>query len=199
MALARRSMRVRYTSMTEQNLMITNPIVHPKVAILASLLIGALAIAAFMLGPHTGQQIAEQSGFGHRDASSADAPDSPRLQPWRRGGSLYSTRRMPLLRRLSKRSAQSLRRNDLASARVLLDAEQLLHKDDPRITALQSELQAREEASGQVLAVEPTAAVAGTVALESFCNAIRGKSRTQSQRLLADPRTREQSPGIRGQ
>jgi hypothetical protein len=156
--LQRRSMRVRYPQHDGTDIMITTPIVHPKAAILASLLIGALAIAASMLRPHTGQQPAEQSAFGHRGASSASAPDSPHPAALASGRVSIQYQADAAVAQALEAVRESLRRNDLASARVLLDAEQLLHEHDPRIMALQRELQAREEASGQVLAIEPTVA-----------------------------------------
>ena len=138
--------------------MITNPIVHPKVAILASLLIGALAIAAFTLRPNAGQQLAEQSGFGHRDASSAGAPDHPRPTALASGRVSAQNRADADIAQVLEAVRASLRRNDLVSAKVLLGAEQTLYKNDSRIMALQREVQAREQSGGQVLAVEPTVA-----------------------------------------
>jgi hypothetical protein len=135
--------------------MITNPIVHPRAAILASLLIGALAIAASMLRPDTGQRQAEQFGFGRHDASSADALDRPRPAALASGRVATQNEADAGVAQVLEAVRASLRRNDLASAQVLLDAEQTLYKDDPRITALRRELQSREEAGGQVLAVEP--------------------------------------------
>jgi hypothetical protein len=135
--------------------MITNPIVHPKVAILASLLVGALAITAFWLGPHMGQQLAE-IGFGHHDAASADAPDRtpPTALAW--GRVAAQNQADADVAQVLDAVRASLRRNDLVSAKVLLGAEQALYKDDPRVMALQVELQALEEAGGRALAVGPT-------------------------------------------
>jgi len=50
----------------------------------------------------------------------------------------------------------SLKRNDLASAKVLLGAVQTLHKDDSRALTLQKELQAREDKVDAVPQVAPT-------------------------------------------
>jgi hypothetical protein len=170
--------------------MITNSIVHPKAAILASLLIGAVAIAAFMLRPNTGQQSAEQSAFGHRDASSAGASDSPRPAALASGKVSIQYQADAAVAQALEAVRESLGRNDLASARVLLDAEQLLHEDDPRITALQSELQAREAASGQVLAVEPTAA--SPAPSRSSRSATRSAARTEHSHS-ASSRIRERA------
>jgi hypothetical protein len=136
--------------------MITNPIVHPKLAILASLLIGALAIAAFMQRPDTGRQPAEQSGFGHRDAESGGAPDRTRPTALASGRISTQSQADADVAQVLEAIRASLRRNDLASARVLLGAEQALYKDDPRIMAVQRELQAREEGSSQPRAAELT-------------------------------------------
>lgn len=136
--------------------MITNPLVQPKVAILASLLIGALAIGAFMLRPEAGQQPAEQSGFGQRDAASADEPDHPRPTALATGRVSTQNQRDPSVTEVVEAARASLRRNDLASAKVLLGAEQVLYKNDPRIMALQAELEAREEAATPADTVEPT-------------------------------------------
>jgi hypothetical protein len=44
----------------------------------------------------------------------------------------------------------SLQRNDLASARVLLNAMRALHKDDEQVSALRNDLQAREDKANPV-------------------------------------------------
>lgn len=139
--------------------MITNPIVQPKVAIVASLLIGALTLAAFLLRPDTGRQPAEQSGFGHRDASSAAGPEGPRSTALASGKVAAQSQSDADVAVVLDAVRTSLKRDDLASARVLLGAEQALYANDPRVVALQRELQAREEAGGHGMAVEPTVAV----------------------------------------
>ena len=139
--------------------MITNPIVQPKVAIVASLLIGALTLAAFLLRPDTGRQPAEQSGFGHRDASSAGGPEGPRSTALASGKVAAQSQSDADVAVVLDAVRTSLKRDDLASARVLLGAEQALYANDPRVVALQRELQAREEAGGHGMAVEPTVAV----------------------------------------
>ncbi|MGF6239992.1 hypothetical protein P3T42_001741 [Paraburkholderia sp. GAS38] len=143
--------------------MITNPIVQPKVAIVASLLIGALTLAAFLLRPDTGRQPAEQSGFGHRDASSAGGPEGPRSTALASGKVAAQSQSDADVAVVLDAVRTSLKRDDLASARVLLGAEQALYANDPRVIALQRELQAREEAGGHGMAVEPT--VAGSVSV----------------------------------
>gem|GEM_PF-1033020 len=143
--------------------MITNPIVQPKVAIVASLLIGALTLAAFLLRPDTGRQPAEQSGFGHRDASSAAGPEGPRSTALASGKVAAQSQSDADVAVVLDAVRTSLKRDDLASARVLLGAEQALYANDPRVIALQRELQAREEAGGHGMAVEPTVAVSVSV------------------------------------
>ena len=134
--------------------MITSTIIQPKVVIVASLLIGALAIAAFALRPDTGQQSAEQSGFGHRDAVSDDVPEPPRPSALAAGKVATQNQTDPDIAQVVEAFHASLRRNDLASAKVLLGAEQALYKNDPRMMALQAELEAREELAAKVHAVE---------------------------------------------
>jgi hypothetical protein len=159
--LQQRAMRVRYAQHDGIDLMITNPIVQPKVAIVASLLIGALTLAAFLLRPDTGRQPAEQSGFGHRDASSAAGPEGPLSTALASGKVAAQSQSDADVAVVLDAVRTSLKRDDLASARVLLGAEQALYANDPRVVALQRELQAREEAGGHGMAVEPT--VAGSV------------------------------------
>lgn len=55
---------------------------------------------------------------------------------------------MPPCHRCSTRCGFCLDRNDLDSARVLLQAELVLHKDDPRVLALEHEVQVRAASVG---------------------------------------------------
>jgi len=126
--------------------MITNPIGNPKVAILASVLMGALTVTVFMLRPGKGGLPADPASFEHRGVLPAGAPDGPHAA-WLATGkvAVQADRRLDASHAAVLDAVRaSLQRNDLASARVLLGAEQTLYKDDPRLIALQSELQARE-------------------------------------------------------
>jgi hypothetical protein len=134
----------------------TNPIGNPKLAIAASVLMGALTLTVLTLHPRKGVLPVDPTAFGHRDAWSAGAPDSPR------GASMVSgkisvapdTGSEAGLMGVLDAVRVSLQRNDLASAKVLLDAEQALYVGDPRVAALQSELQVREQAADRTALVE---------------------------------------------
>jgi hypothetical protein len=162
--------------------MITNPIGNPKEAILASLLMGALAITALMLRPGKVGLPADPTGLEHRDALSADAPDSPRAASLVTGkvsvaaGNRSDASHVAVLDAVRA----SLQRNDLASAKVLLGAEQTLYRDDPRVIELQSELQAREVAVSGARPVEHALEPSATARSSRF--AWRASSRTEHGR-----------------
>jgi hypothetical protein len=132
--------------------MITNPIGNPKVAILASLLMGGLTLTVFMLSQGRHDWLGDMSGFERRDAPPAVSPGVLRpgtLATGKVSVSPGSSSDASLVQVLDA-VRLSLQRNDLASARILLSAEQTLYKDDSRIAALQNELQAREDAANRM-------------------------------------------------
>jgi hypothetical protein len=172
--------------------MITNPIGNPKVTILTSLLLGALAVAAFTLGQRKGDLFGDSAVFERRDVPAADSPVGSRPATLASGKVSLApgTTADASLTQVLDAIRASLQRNDLGSARVLLGAEQSLYKDDPRIAALQTELQAREGATNHAPAVvenplrSPAAPHSGRPAWRSASRP--GHGRTVSQPIQAD-------------
>lgn len=133
--------------------MIAKPISNPKVALLASLIVGALASAAFVLRPGDTPLPTYQSGYAGRDVATsrtlettppAGTQASGRVLP--KGGTNADAAVADVLDAVRS----TLKRNDLASAKLLLlSVEQTLNKDDVRVQALQRELDAREHAMAQ--------------------------------------------------
>ena len=178
--------------------MITNPIGNPKVTILTSLLLGALAVAAFTLSQRKGDLFGDSAIFERRDAPTADSPAGSRAATLATGKVSLSpgtTADASLMQVLDAVRA-SLQRDDLVSAKVLLGAEQSLYKDDPRIAALQNELQAREGATNHAPDAvgnpvrPPVAAHSGHPAWRSASRT--GHARTVSQPVQADADSRPQ-------
>ena len=178
--------------------MITNPIGNPKVTILTSLLLGALAVAAFTLSQRKGDLFGDSAIFERRDAPAAGSPAGSRPATLATGKVSLSpgtTADASLMQVLDAVRA-SLQRDDLVSAKVLLGAEQSLYKDDPRIAALQNELQAREGATNHAPdalgnpARPPVAAHSGHPAWRSASRT--GHGRTVSQPVQADADSRPQ-------
>jgi hypothetical protein len=109
----------------------------PKRTVLAGLLVGALVIGASVMrsGEDTLSERDGASVSGELDNSQTEA----------RGTNPDSTSgRSDDVTHILQAVRDSLRRNDLASAKVLLGAVQTLHKDDSRALTLEKELQARE-------------------------------------------------------
>ena len=115
----------------------------------AGLLISALAIAGYLTLSSEDEPPQDHSDVKPYDASASGAPDDSMNGSSNSGlvssdGSLNADI-APALQAVRN----SLQRNDLDSAKVLLDAEQNLHQDDEQVLALQKELHAREdEAAG---------------------------------------------------
>jgi hypothetical protein len=132
--------------------MITHPLVHPKVAILAGLVAGALTLLAFAVWPLLEGSAADSAGLQSDATSSAEVPDHPRPGTLATGKVAAQNAPQAHLAQVLDAVRASLKRNDLASARVLLGAlntEQAVYRDDPRVVALQREWQMREAESGE--------------------------------------------------
>ena len=175
--------------------MITNPIGNPKVAILASLLMGGLTLTVFMLSPGRGDLFGEPASFERRDVPSGNSREGSRPATLATGKVLVSPGGSAdvSLEQVLDAVRVSLQRNDLSSARILLGAEQTLYKDDARIAALQVELQAREDAAIRVApAVERP--VRSAVAARSGRPAWRAASRAGHTRGVS-PLIHERSDG----
>ncbi|SOE96224.1 protein of unknown function [Burkholderia sp. D7] len=122
----------------------------PKRTVLAGLLVGALVIGASVMrsGEGTLSKRDGASVSGELDNSSTEA----------RGTNADSTSgHSDDVAHILQAVRDSLKRNDLASAKVLLGAVQTLHKDDSRALTLEKELQAREgkvDAGPSVMALD---------------------------------------------
>jgi hypothetical protein len=118
---------------------------NPKRTVLAGLLLGALVIGASVM--RSGEdKVSERDGVsvsGELDNSSTET---------RASNPLFASGHSDDVAHILQAVRDSLERNDLASAKVLLGAVQTLHKDDSRALTLQKELQARE---GKVDTVPP--------------------------------------------
>jgi hypothetical protein len=126
---------------------------NPKRTLLAGLLLGALVIGASVMrsgedklsGARSGPERDGASISGELDNGSVE---TQRSEPAPSGHSDDISHILQVIR-------DSLKRNDLASAKVLLGAVQTLHMDDSRALTLQKELQAREEKADLVPPVAP--------------------------------------------
>ena len=137
--------------------MMINPISHPKIVTVASVLMGALTITMFVMRPGKGELPGYQSGLEHREASVSGAPDSGPSRAQVSGRVIADSQSDAVVAQVLDAVRTSLQRNDLASAKVLLGAEQALHKDDKRVLDLQRELQAREVMPDHARSVERAA------------------------------------------
>jgi hypothetical protein len=106
---------------------------------LTGLLLGALAIGAFVLRSNEEQLSGDQSIVERYGGSTSGELDKSLTGTQRSSG-----RSDDGVAQILQAIQDSLQRNDLASAKVLLGAVQTLHKDDDRALPLQKELQARE-------------------------------------------------------
>lgn len=132
--------------------MSANPISNPKIAIAASLLMGGvLTIAALELRPDGSELSSYQPNVENRTASVSASPNSLPSSPGALASGAVSTggEGYAAVSQVLDAVRFSLDRNDLESAKVLLQAELVLHKDDPRVLALQREVQTREANMGR--------------------------------------------------
>ncbi|MGA7779548.1 MAG: hypothetical protein WCA85_17805 [Paraburkholderia sp.] len=137
--------------------MSAKPISNPKIAIVASLLMGGvLTIAALELRPDGSELSNDQPGVESRPAPASVSQDrAPPPGAVASGGVV--TGGDAAISQVLDAVRFCLDRNDLDSAKVLLQAEVVLHKDDPRVMALQHEVQMREARVGHA----PPVALAG--------------------------------------
>jgi hypothetical protein len=153
--------------------MSAHPISNPKIAIVASLLMGgALTIAALELRPDGQALSTDQANVETRTtfASTSEASQRP--------GALASGHISPGSEDDAGVSQAldavrfCLEHNDLESARLLLKAERVLHQDDPRVLTLQRELQARE---------------ASTVGVQTVTGALHAAAVAELPRVASHP------------
>jgi Domain of unknown function (DUF4148) len=118
--------------------------IHPKRLFLAGLVVAALAIAGYAARSGNGEFPGALSSFGSHDASGSGALDT--LSAGSTGsGPVVGGSPDDTVAQILQAIRDSLQRNDLASARSLLNAVHAFGKDDKRVLTLQRDLQAREK------------------------------------------------------
>ena len=127
---------------------------NPKRTLLAGLLLGALVIGASVMRSGEDKLSGARSGTERDGASISGELDNSSVESQRSEPASVSGHSDDISHILQAIRG-SLKRNDLASAKVLLGAVQTLHMDDSNALALQKELQAREEQADLVPPVVP--------------------------------------------
>ena len=127
---------------------------NPKRTFLAGLLLGALVIGASVMRSGEDKLSGARSGSERDGASISGELDNGPVDT-RRSNPASASGHSDDISHILQAIRDSLKRNDLASAKVLLGAVQTLHKDDSRALTLQKELQAREEKVDSVPLVVP--------------------------------------------
>src|SRR5471032_2362020 len=127
---------------------------NPKRTLLAGLLLGALVIGASVMRSGEDKLSGARSGPERDGASISGELDNSSVETQRSEPASVSGHSDDISHILQAIRG-SLKRNDLASAKVLLGAVQTLHMDDSNALALQKELQAREEKADPVPPVAP--------------------------------------------
>lgn len=140
---------------------------------LAGALVGALAIAGYAVRSDIGAFPGGLSDFGGQDDSASGALDPPSSRASGSGSGSVGVGGSSdeILGQTLQAIRDSLQRNDLASARSLLNAVQAFGKDDKQVVALQKDLQAREKRSDDAPRV---AAVDKPLAPQESAQAVSG-------------------------
>jgi Domain of unknown function (DUF4148) len=161
---------------------------HPRRLLLAGLLVGGLGIAGYAVRSGNGEFPSAFSGFGGHDASIATALDAPSSKASGSGSVAPDGISDNAVEQILQAIRDSLQRNDLASARSLLNAVQVFGKDDKQVLSLQKDLQAREKKSDDAprvpepepgAAPEPAQLVSGPIAKSER---VRGSSSSVRER-----------------
>lgn len=157
---------------------------NPKRTLLTGLLLGALVIGVSIM--HSGEEKlpGARSGSEHDGASASGDLDNGPAETWRTSPASASNHSDDISHILQA-IRDSLKRNDLASAKVLLGAVQTLHKDDSRALTLQKELQAREEKTDAAPPVAPPETRPNTA--KSTRSTSRFPTRAERSRESASP------------
>jgi hypothetical protein len=153
---------------------------NPQRIFLTGLLLGALAVGAFVLRSNEEKLSGDQSIVERYGASTSGELDKSLTETRRSNPISTSGRSDDDVAQILQAIRDSLQRNDLASANVLLGAVQTLHKDDDRALPLQKELQAREGKADTSLPV--TRADKPPDTLNSTRSASRSSARADSSR-----------------
>ena len=127
---------------------------NPKRTLLAGLLLGALVIGASVMRSDEDNLPEARSGSDRDGTSMSGELDNGAVE-LQRSNPASAGSHSDDISHILQAIRDSLKRNDLASAKVLLGAVQTLHKDDSRALKLQKELQAREEKVDAVPQVAP--------------------------------------------
>ena len=132
---------------------------YPNRFILAGVLVGALALTAYAVRTGKLGLSEDPFGLGRDDVSASRTLDHALNRSLSSGTVSRDIGSDAGAARTLQAVRDSLQRNDLASARVLLNAMQALHKDDKQALTLRQDLQAREakvdDAHGVVRAESP--------------------------------------------
>jgi hypothetical protein len=119
---------------------------HPKRLFLAGLVVGALALAGYAVRSGNGEFPGVPSSLGGHEASASATLD-PLSAGASESGPVVGGGPDDTVAQILQAIRDSLQRNDLASARSLLNAVHALGKNDQQVLTLQRDLQAREEKS----------------------------------------------------
>jgi hypothetical protein len=115
-----------------------------KSIVLAGLMIGVLALAVTLKPPGRDELSASPAGFEHDGASTSGRVESTHAAIARSGADSADETADADIAQALQAARYSLQRNDLVSARQLLDAVHALHKDNAEVVALQRSLELRE-------------------------------------------------------
>lgn len=117
---------------------------HPQRILLGGLFVGVVGIASYVLQSDRGMFPGKMSGGDRPGASVLGGFDGRRTAAPPIDSNSIDATSTASVGQVLQAIQDSLQRNDLASARVLLDAVRTYHKDDDQALALQKELQVRQ-------------------------------------------------------
>jgi hypothetical protein len=158
---------------------------NPKRLLLAGVLVSALAMAVGAVWSGRDELAGDHSGVGRDDASASGAPDKNPAGSMGSGAVSAEGGSDAGVARTLQVIRDSLERNDLASARLLLNAVLALHQDNEQALALRKDLQAREQKAD--VAVPAEHAEKPSKAGEPARPAPRPPARPDRQRTISTP------------
>lgn len=120
---------------------------EPRKVVLSGLVVGALAIAAYVSPSGRHWLSADESGVGSGDESAPHARGDIMSGAITSGPVVARAASDAVLSNGLQAARSSLQRNDLAAAQAQLDAVAATHKNDGQVAALQREVQTRAQAS----------------------------------------------------
>ncbi|PQV49305.1 DUF4148 domain-containing protein [Paraburkholderia sp. BL21I4N1] len=122
---------------------------EPRKVVLSGLVVGALAIAAYVSPSGRHWLSADEPGVGSADESAPHARGDIMSGAITSGPVMARAASDTALSNGLQAARSSLQRNDLAAAQAQLDAVAATHKNDGQLAALQREVQTRAQASQQ--------------------------------------------------